>query len=96
MPSGRNRLKMNKFDSFNGAFTAATNPVKTRFRNMFGRPSSVTVIVGNRPENKTYETTVGGLTLYLNFAALDNDDLQTKITSAIRAMNGDDGFPLED
>ena len=86
--------------ALNGAFNSGTGAsgaqLKNRFRTMFGRPSGVTIIVGNRPENKTYETTLGGFTLYLNFDALDNADLQSKIISAIRAMNGDDGYPLED
>ena len=75
-------------DALNGAFDASGNSTKNRFRNVFGTGDAVTIIVGNRPTGDfTYETVGDGATLYLNINALNNADLQSKITAAITAMN---------
>ena len=84
-----------------GAYTAGNPAVKTNFRNVFGVPNNTVNIIVEKmtEEGRTYK--VDGtklddvIQLRLNFDALDNDDLQTKITSAIRYMNGDDGYSSE-
>jgi len=76
--------------ALNGAFNSRTGAqgaqLKNAFRTVFGRTTGITIIVGYRPENQTYETIDGGVTLYLNFNALDNTDLHLKIADAIISM----------
>jgi hypothetical protein len=72
------------------AYVAGTNPEKGWFRNVFGRAdgvTGVTIIVGDRPANNTFEIIGDGVTLYLNVNALNNADLQDKILEAVVEMN---------
>jgi hypothetical protein len=77
--------------AINDAFNSGTGPVanvkRNRFRNVFSGTIGVTIIVEQTSEYGTYKTTEDAVTLYLNIAALNNVDLQEKITAAVTAMN---------
>jgi len=69
----------------NEAFKVGNPGIKSQFVTVFGRNDGVTIIVGERPIGSSYETTIDGVTLYLNINVLDND-LQSKLTAAVGEM----------
>lgn len=76
--------------ALNDAFEAGNAAAKGRFRVVFGRAAGVKIIVEKTSDYTNYETTGDGVTLFLNLDALDNADLQAKITAAVAAMRNDE------
>jgi hypothetical protein len=72
--------------AINGAYNNGNLPLKDIISTLFA-PEGVTIIVGNRPTNKTYETVGDSITLYLNIDAINKSDFQQKITDAVLSMN---------
>jgi hypothetical protein len=78
--------------AINGAFGNATGlegfALKNKFRDVFGR-ENVKIIVGKRPDGKTWETVGDSITLYINIDEINKADFQQKIVDAVTSM--DDG-----
>ena len=71
--------------AINTAFINETNPNKNRFRDVFR--DDVIIIVEKTNVYNFYQVKDGEFrTLYLNINKLDNTELQSKITGAVRAM----------
>ena len=78
-------------NALNGAFNSKDGipgaVIKDQFRDVFGYAGGVTIIVGDRPAGFTYETIGDITTLYINFGALNNADLQAKLIDAVSSMD---------
>jgi len=72
--------------ALNGAFVDGIVPVKNRFKAVFGQTGGVTIIVEKTTAYDNWKTTADGLTLYVNFDALDN--IQSILPNAMLAMEG--------
>jgi len=72
--------------ALNGAFVDGIVPVKNRFKAVFGQAGGVTIIVEKATAYDNWKTTADGLTLYVNFDALDT--IQSILPNAMLAMEG--------
>ena len=70
--------------AFNGAFDDNFWD-KDIYRSIFARSAGVTIIVEKNPTYTNWKIIGDGVTLYLNFNALDN--IQSKLDTAIFSMN---------
>jgi hypothetical protein len=85
--------------ALNATFTNGNNPVKNRFRSVFGGdvfPMGITIVVEKTEEYNNCKTNflfnnysgyINGYTLYFNIDGLDDGNLQAIITSVVNEMN---------